>query len=394
MIRIELKNAKDIEDWYAENVAKIIQGKIYSAGLGIKNKYAKEYRKELIKKTTQKDLLTMRIPELAAKYAWVKEYYEAACFACEFKDFQDYLKKHYKSLGHSYRRSRAEYQKERDKYWTRYSSNRIVNDFYKAGHYSKSICDSNTKMTKFVNAFGKYFDEINEDISKIVNYDFLDTKPGRGKKITYSIRAEYVKRLGIRVCPYCNQQYIYSFGDDRYLGDLDHIRPKSQFALFSMSMYNLVPACKPCNQLFKKSSTKQILNPYEEGFENDAYLRLKYKHVREIIGLDPVKNVDWRVNKHLKRYADKKKNELTYKKIVNEIELFGLDQVYKGHEEEIQTILKRRYDFDKRYRKYVKMLIGYSELSDPRVVYGISFDEDQYQNELMSKAISDIISKN
>ncbi len=372
MIKIELKNAAAIEDWYAGEVMPIIKDKIRLYGASLGNADARNIVRKL-DDDALRALLTMKITDLINKYYWAKEYYEVACFVCEFSDLHEHLKK--------------------------YACNRIIGRVKKCKYPSCSdpdaeICKSKKNMKNFIKCVSDEFDKINADLSKIINYDFLDKKSGSGKKGGKSIRAEYVKRLGIRVCPYCNQQYIYHFGDGRYLGDLDHIRPKSKFALFSMSMYNLVPACKPCNQLFKKSSTKQILNPYEEGFSEDAYLRLNYKSVREMIGMDPVTDMKWCVNKKIKRYPDEQKNKVLCQNMENAIKLFELDEVYKGHSDEIQLALKRCYDYDLKYRKYVKKLVGLPGLMDPQMIYGVSLDEKKYQNELMAKAINDVVRGN
>ncbi|SHH92661.1 hypothetical protein SAMN02745229_01188 [Butyrivibrio fibrisolvens DSM 3071] len=398
MIKIKLKNAAEIEDWYAEQVTDIIKDKIANYSSDITSIYAHKIITQLDDHAIR-DLLTMPISGLIEKHTWAKAYYEVACFVSEFSDLHEYLKELYQIRGYAHHKCVAEYQREREEYLNKYKGNNFIdvmkNQFHSPCSAPDSvICQNNKNMEEFISSVSEEFDKVNDDLSKIINYDFLDEDTGSGKKDKSSIRAEYVKRLGIRVCPYCNQQYIYYFGDSRYLGDLDHIRPKSKFALFSMSMYNLVPACKPCNQLFKRSSTKQILNPYEEGFSNDAYLHLNYKNVRELVGIDPVTDMEWRVNKGLNRYPDKQKNEVISQNIDNAIKLFELDEVYKGHADEIQLALKRRFYYDWKYRNIVKSLVGTSSLITPKLFYGVSFDEEKYQDELMSKAIDDVVWRN
>ena len=398
MVKIELNDAAAIEDWYAGEVMPIIKDRIICHSASLHNAYAKSIVLNL-DDDALRALLTMKITDLANKYFWAKEYYEVACFVCEFGDLTEYLKEFYRTCGYKHHKLVSEYQKEREEYLQKFAGNRIIDKVKKHKYSSytypdEEICRSNKNMEEFIGYVSEEFDKINADLGKIINYDFLDSNSGSGKKSKNSVRAEYVKRLDIRVCPYCNQQYIYHFGDGRYLGDLDHIRPKSKFALFSMSMYNLVPACKPCNQLFKKSSTKQILNPYEEGFGDDAHLHLNYKSVREMAGIDPVSDMKWCVNRKLKRYPDRQKNKVLCHNMENAIGLFELDAVYKGHSDEIQLALKRRYDYDPRYRKCVTKLTGISGLMDPRILYGVSFDEKKYQNELMAKAINDVVRGN
>lgn len=67
---------------------------------------------------------------------------------------------------------------------------------------------------------------------------------------------EYVKKLGIRSCVYCNAQYAVSakkgktdkssFYHTNYT--LDHWKPKSKYPYLAVAFYNLYPCCSPCNQ--------------------------------------------------------------------------------------------------------------------------------------------------
>ena len=63
-------------------------------------------------------------------------------------------------------------------------------------------------------------------------------------------RHNFVQRLNLRVCPYCNRQYITSFyKNDRKVttADIDHYFPKKQYPLLSMYFFNLIPSCSVCN---------------------------------------------------------------------------------------------------------------------------------------------------
>lgn len=94
--------------------------------------------------------------------------------------------------------------------------------------------------------------------------------------------------LGIRVCIYCNINYIYTIDDSQTLEteeesskksvgsgevqliarpELDHYLPKSKFPMFQMSFENLIPSCSICNGKIKRDSwikTKEHLHPYQE----------------------------------------------------------------------------------------------------------------------------------
>lgn len=107
-------------------------------------------------------------------------------------------------------------------------------------------------------------DAINQVIGVKYDYDLIPTE----------IRRALARELDISVCPYCNQNYVYSLSRDytetkQYLGDLDHILPKSIYRLYSLSFWNLILVCKTCNQSFKGADIKALLNPRQEGFEED-----------------------------------------------------------------------------------------------------------------------------
>lgn len=67
---------------------------------------------------------------------------------------------------------------------------------------------------------------------------------------------EYVNKLGIRSCVYCNAQYAVSYKKGktdistpyRTTYTLDHWKPKSKYPYLAVAFYNLYPCCAPCNQ--------------------------------------------------------------------------------------------------------------------------------------------------
>lgn len=69
--------------------------------------------------------------------------------------------------------------------------------------------------------------------------------------------------LDVRVCPYCNRQYITTLltDDARTRADIDHFKPKSKYPWLALSLYNMVLSCKTCNSAFKGTS-EIAWNPY------------------------------------------------------------------------------------------------------------------------------------
>ena len=67
--------------------------------------------------------------------------------------------------------------------------------------------------------------------------------------------------LKINVCPYCNRNFINQKGGI----EIDHYFSKSQYPLFSLSFYNLIPCCHSCNfsKLDKELAIEKLPNPYK-----------------------------------------------------------------------------------------------------------------------------------
>ena len=67
---------------------------------------------------------------------------------------------------------------------------------------------------------------------------------------------EYVKKLDIRSCVYCNAQYAVSVKKGktersksyRTTYTLDHWKPKNKYPYLAVAFYNLYPCCSHCNQ--------------------------------------------------------------------------------------------------------------------------------------------------
>ncbi|WP_022754239.1 HNH endonuclease [Butyrivibrio fibrisolvens] len=322
MIKVEVKDPDAYKDWYLDNVFSKLRDRITKTMTVFRSQLALHIMPNLADEQTLKDILTMHPHDLEKKYKWIYAY-----------------------------------------------SVFVRNVDAKRGDPANKYCLE--ELEKF-----------NKDISNYLNYEFLD-------RFFKGLRPELVRRIGVKVCPYCNQQYVNYIEDDRYngyLGDLDHIRPKSLYPFFSMSLYNLIPVCKPCNQLFKKAKTTQFFNPYERGFGDDVSLYIKYKNVRQIVGLEEVDDLEWWIDPACS--ADEK---VLFQ---NEIQLFKLDGVYRSHKKEIQIALKKRDEYTKRFLRLVYSRLPLGLLMDYRLEYGVSFDKDKYQDEMMSKAINDVVFKN
>lgn len=93
---------------------------------------------------------------------------------------------------------------------------------------------------------------------------------------------ENVEKFSINYCPYCNIHKLESIvlingltGDKKKaaLFQLDHFYPRSRYPYLSVSFFNLIPGCGPCNAHLKLEKNFKIsthINPFHLSF-NDYF---------------------------------------------------------------------------------------------------------------------------
>lgn len=89
---------------------------------------------------------------------------------------------------------------------------------------------------------------------------------------------DFVKNLGIRICPYCGRSYIYRVekagkgGDVAVKPQIDHFLPKSKYPFLGMNFYNLIPCCTQCNM----APCKEDNDPLDATAQKVTYLMYPY----------------------------------------------------------------------------------------------------------------------
>lgn len=97
----------------------------------------------------------------------------------------------------------------------------------------------------------------------------------------------FVFLSGIKVCPYCNQQFVYPVvtSKGKMRGSIDHFLPKSKYPYLSMSIYNWIPCCSNCNSYLKRTLEFSFndFNLYDDNLSD--YFRYVYDFKRSGIGV-------------------------------------------------------------------------------------------------------------
>ncbi len=207
--------------------------------------------------------------------------------------------------------------------------------------------------------------------------------------LSSEFRNDFLSSLNISVCPYCNRQFISSFekNNDEYqsTATLDHFYPKALFPLFSLSLYNLVPACHICNGILKNTSTRKIMYPFSKGYENYAHFRIgKFESLDSLLGNNDQFNifVDYQKEKH--------------EDIKNSIQLFKTEEIYKYHKDYVQSILLKSTIYSDTYKEMLKDLLknknlNYTEQGLNAFLYNLDLNDSEQTNVVLGRLTKDVL---
>ena len=226
----------------------------------------------------------------------------------------------------------------------------------------------------------------------IANYYSLDEKKEIKKAFNYSAYRqkekfmEHFKKLNIKSCPFCNNNYIYFYKEDssdeyNTLATLEHYYPKAKYPFLSLSFYNLIPSCYTCNSKFKGKDELymgKIHHPYRDDFNHNATFSLS-------VNTSAVTK-DTDLNIHLKSNDDKCKKS---------IERFQLDKVYEEHRDIAKEIWNKTQVYndtriDELYNNFYEAL-GYSKEDVKNFIYCNYLDKDDINKRNHAKLTQDIL---
>lgn len=182
--------------------------------------------------------------------------------------------------------------------------------------------------------------KINEEATNIYNYI------SNGVWSAY----DYIMSLRLKTCPYCNRNYItpiYS-SNGKMRADLDHFFPKAVFPYMSMSIYNLVPACKFCNSSLKGEKEFRLSNnisPFEKNITDNYRFTYYPKSYESFFGKDDIKvAIEYNINRYnISDVMRLKKNNI----------IFNIENTYVYHKDIINDLVQKRYMHDNSYINYL-----------------------------------------
>ena len=200
--------------------------------------------------------------------------------------------------------------------------------------------DPQISFEKIIKADYTYLQKITESLKRVKllpkEKDYFFTLYSRLQK------PEHIKKLDIKVCPYCNRNYIFNFKKGKDLNataQLDHFFDKKTYPFLAVSVYNLVPSCSTCNQR-KSAKQEDIFYPFLESFNNHA--KFEYKGIKNKEDSNGNFFDKDRILLELKPISEDEK-------VKNHIEVFNLQNLYNEHKDIVSEILIKSEIYNESY---------------------------------------------
>lgn len=184
-------------------------------------------------------------------------------------------------------------------------------------------------------------------------------------------RHELLLMLNVKVCPYCNRQYVTSYqradGTRWSTADIDHYYPKKVFPLLSMNVHNMIPSCNVCNSRLKNERVKTRedihLYPYVDGSES---LSFAYDDsLLEQVWIGAKKEEELKLFLHNNSKEKRQKDRGEKSKII-----FRLNEVYEVHQSDMMNLINKYRNYNEWYfrnvqkKDYPEVMTGYQELQN------------------------------
>lgn len=189
-------------------------------------------------------------------------------------------------------------------------------------------------------------------------------------EVQQDVFPEYVMKMGIRSCVYCNAQYAVSSKKGktdksksyRTTYTLDHWKPKSKYPYLAVAFFNLYPCCAPCNQAkswyerdwMMYCMNKTEANPFEFKVESQSladYLttwdaeKLKIQFEPKVVGQYPKYDENFHVSKLYSNFKSEVEDVIWRSRIYNDkmVEAMQQSGVYNIKPEEVNRFIIGNY---------------------------------------------------
>ena len=220
----------------------------------------------------------------------------------------------------------------------------------------------------------------NSDRYKLLFYIFVEKgyekffSQGKNEK-DYSAY-DFVEKLGLDTCPYCNRNYTFVVRRGKLRPEIDHFYPKTIYPYLAVNFFNLIPSCQTCNKTKSNDMNFDWINPYD--IQKNSF---KFTY-------EP-NSVDFAI-------VEKKKYDFDSFEIKingdnqNNIELFKLDKLYKQHKDIVLELLIKKAYYPQSYIDELSSSFGFSQDEVYRYLFSNYNQDDDLHKRPLSKLVRDI----
>ncbi len=205
-------------------------------------------------------------------------------------------------------------------------------------------------------------------------------------KFRYNYGHKLIELTKVRVCPYCNRNYIFNFEKETKnqistTFELDHFFPKYSYPHLALNIYNLVPSCHTCNHKKGTKVNPQKL-PFHPFFDN-INQNIKFHHkIKDVSFLHSPKGLEIEVEAI-------SPNAQAQAKAKQHITTFNLDSLYKEHKDIIVEVYQKRAIYNPKYLEELSGILPIEKIYT--LVFGGYLNEKEINQRPFSKFTQDIL---
>ena len=142
------------------------------------------------------------------------------------------------------------------------------------------------------------------------------------------IRVKIIRNSGLTVCPYCNRNYINCRGKKVSGGELDHFYNKSNYPVFTLCLYNLIPSCSICNRN-KSNMDKEFISPFDSSVDWEEEITFSYKFTK-LDSLKLILDSSDRFNNNIRELKIREAyeiNDIEVKELLDKMQIYSITQI-------------------------------------------------------------------
>lgn len=194
-------------------------------------------------------------------------------------------------------------------------------------------------------------------------------------------KLEFIKRINIDTCPYCNRNYIYYLSkNSKIKPQIDHFYPTNIYPFLALTFYNMIPSCQTCNGFGAKEGKdpleEDLINPYLIDNHNFEFT-YKIKHINFLNPLLDKNSVEVKFRHQIPSHSD----------------VFKLRELYQQHSDHVlELVVKSKISYSSEYRSYLKTYKGltFNDSEIDRMILGNYSKEEEIHKRPLAKMYQDI----